>query len=32
MVMIGLKWIDAAVLYWLAWKIATAGPPSTASD
>ena len=33
LVMTGLKWIGAAVLCWLAWKIATAGPPSsTASD
>jgi threonine/homoserine/homoserine lactone efflux protein len=27
-----LKWCGAAVLFWLAWKIATAGRPGAAAD
>src|SRR5450631_3815383 len=30
-VLTGVKWCGAAVLCWLAWKIATAGHPSAAS-
>jgi len=28
----GLKWASLAYLLWLAWKVATAAPPSSASD
>jgi threonine/homoserine/homoserine lactone efflux protein len=31
LVLQGVKWCGAAVLVWLAWKIATAGPPSAAA-
>jgi threonine/homoserine/homoserine lactone efflux protein len=32
MVVLVVKWCGAAVLCWLAWKIATAGRPSAATD